>query len=172
MKLNYTVVLQGNEHVCREFIIFKQKHMKIAITYIVIFLVLGFTIKYENYHVECYNITSSDYIELKVWSDVKKYNNIKAEKNAIHGLLYSGVMGKGDCITQKPILNSEDAKNEFRKIERKFFSKKGQWKIFIKSSDFVREKSSTNYYIVSVSRLQLINFLIDRKIIKSLNNGF
>ena len=90
MKLIYTVVLQGNEHVCREFIIFKQKHMKIAITYIVIFLVLGFTIKYENYHVECYNITSSDYIELKVWSDVKKYNNIKAEKNAIHGLLYSG----------------------------------------------------------------------------------
>lgn len=146
--------------------------MKSILLICIIFLFSGFVQKNENYHVECYNLNSTDYIELKVWSDAKKYNNVKAEKNAIHALLYSGVSSGNNCITQKPILTSEENRKEFKKIERKFFSKKGNWKLFIKSSTFVKDKIKTNYYIVSVSKQQLINFLIEKKIIKSLTNGF
>ena len=146
--------------------------MKPLVTIISIFILFGFTKKNEGYHVECYNLNSTDYIELKVWSDAKKYSTIKAEKNAIHALLYSGVSGGNNCITQKPILTSEEYRNEFKKIERKFFSRKGNWKMYIKSSTFVKDNTKTNYYIVSVSKQQLINFLIEKKIIKPLTNGF
>ncbi len=40
--------------------------MKQLIIISTLFLVLGFTRKNENYHVECYNLSSSDYIDLKV----------------------------------------------------------------------------------------------------------
>ena len=146
--------------------------MKLLFQIISLFILFGFTKKNEGYHVECYNLNSTDYIELKVWSDAKKYSTIKAEKNAIHALLYSGVSGGNNCITQKPILTSEEYRNEFKKIERKFFSRKGNWKVYIKSSTFIKENTKTNYYIVSVSKQQLINFLIEKKIIKSLTNGF
>jgi hypothetical protein len=144
---------------------------------VILFILCSSTFKINpclinNYYVECYNITNSDYIDLKVWSDAKKYNATKAEKNAIHAVLYSGVSGSGNCITQKPILTSEEARISFKKIERKFFSKKGNWKLFIKSSTFIKDKTPSNYYIVSVSKLQLLNFLIEKKVIKSLNNGF
>jgi hypothetical protein len=150
----------------------KNNNMKSILLICTIFLFSGFVQKNENYHVECYNLNSTDYIELKVWSDAKKYSTIKAEKNAIHALLYSGVSGGNNCITQKPILTSEEYRNEFKKIERKFFSRKGNWKMYIKSSTFVKDNTKTNYYIVSVSKQQLINFLIEKKIIKSLTNGF
>ena len=154
------------------YVCLKPEKMKSIFVLSILFLVLGFTRKNENYHVECYNLSSSDYIDLKVWSDAKKYNATKAEKNAIHAVLYSGVSGSGNCITQKPILTSVEARNTFKKIERKFFSKKGSWKLFIKSSTFINDKTPTNHYIVSISKLQLMNFLIEKKVIKSLNNGF
>lgn len=146
--------------------------MKSIVQIFTIFLLYGFTSKNDNYHVECYNLNSSEYIELKIWSDDKKYNLVKAEKNAIHALLYSGVSEGVNCITQKPILNTDEKKNEFKKNERKFFSNNGKWKIYIKSSTYVKVNTKSNYYIVCVSKQQLINFLIEKKIIKSLTNGF
>ena len=90
----------------------------------------------------------------------------KDPKNEIDFVLVCGDMFDTPRVAESLI------KKTFKKIERKFFSKKGSWKLFIKSSNFINDKTPANHYIVSISKLQLMNFLIEKKVIKSLNNGF
>ena len=49
--------------------------------------------------------------------------------------LYSGISNGNGCITQNPILSNLEQRNNFKKIENKFFRKKGEWNRFIKSSN-------------------------------------
>jgi len=120
------------------------------------------------------------YITIKIWDSKKgiKYKPEQARKDAVHALLYSGISGNGNCSSNTPILNKIEEQDNFKKIENNFFSKKGKWISFTRSSTIEttlpKSLSSNNWkvYEVSVSKNELRKYLEQENIIKSLNNGF
>jgi hypothetical protein len=155
--------------------------MKNKLTFItlVVFALLltSFKTKFYGYQIECVTLNSDNYIELKIWNEnyKLKYKESQAQKEAIHSILYAGITsGANNCGTQPPILKNENDKQNFKKIEKKFFSKNGVWARFVKSSKLNNEASISlnKIYQIQVSKLELTKYLIEQKIIKSLNNGF
>lgn len=133
----------------------------------------------QNYQTECVEI-SGGYVTIKIWNPNQgaKYKPDQAKKDAIHALLFAGIAGNDNCYSLSPIISKTDEQEKFNNIEESFFDKKGDWANFTRSSAVettLPEKiGDKNWKVhqVSVSRDELINYLKDQKIIKSLNNGF
>lgn len=149
----------------------------IAITSI---LLVSFSVKQGSYQTECVTIETDGYITMKIW-DIQKgagYKPEQAQKDAIHSILFSGISGVKGCSTQPPILNRTEDQTEFKKNEKKFFSKNGKWAQFTRSSatetTLPANLGAKNWkvYQVSISKNILRKYLEEQKIIKSLNNGF
>ena len=134
----------------------------------------------RTYQTECVSIESDGYVTIKIWDTKKgaKYKSEQARKDAIHSILYSGISGGGGCATQLPILNRSEEQENFKKIEKSFFDKRGNWSMFTRSS--AREttlpsslgNNKWKVYEVSISKNELRKYLEEQKIIKSLTNGF
>ncbi len=81
-----------------------------------------------------------------------------------------------NCQTQKPILKETSDIDNFKKIEKKFFSKNGIWKNYIRNSidsnNSKPEGTKDNDYYIMVNKDGLKKYLEEQKIIKSLNTGF
>ena len=144
------------------------------------FLFFSFILNNVNYQTECVSIDSDGYIIIKIW-DTKKGINYKlqqARKDAIHSFLFSGISGINGCATQPPILNKIEEQDNFKSIENSFFSSNGQWAKFTTSSatetTLPLNLGNKNWkvYEVKISKNELRKYLVDLKIIKSLNNGF
>ena len=151
------------------------------ITTLVIFNLLCLSCKVNSvfYQTECTTSELNDYITIKIW-DTKKgaqYNPEQAQKDAIHSTLYSGVAGSNGCTTQPPILNKLEEQQNFKKIEKNFFSNKGKWTMFSRSSATETTlpvnlgNKNWKVYQVSVSKNELRKYLEEQKIIKPLNEG-
>jgi hypothetical protein len=134
----------------------------------------------NNYQTECVSLETDGYVTIKIW-DTKKgktYTTQQARKDAVAAILYSGVSSTNGCITQPPILNKAEEQQNFKSIEKKFFSKNGKWIVFTRSSavettlpNSLGEKK-WKVYQVSVSREELRIYLEEQKVIKALNTGF
>lgn len=144
------------------------------------FLFFSFISNYTNYQTECVSIDSDGYMNIKIW-DTKKGINYKPEqarKDAIHSLLFSGISGINGCATQPPILSKIEEQDSFKSIEKSFFSSNGKWARFTTSSatettlPLSLGDKNWKVYEVKVSKNELRKYLVDLKIIKSLNNGF
>lgn len=144
------------------------------------FLFFSFISSNVNYQTECVSIDTDGYIIIKIW-DTKKginYKREQARKDAIHSLLFSGISGINVCATQPPILNKIEEQDNFKSIEKSFFSSNGQWAKFTTSSatetTLPLSLGDKNWKVfeVKVSKNELRKYLVDLKIIKSLNNGF
>lgn len=151
--------------------------LKFTLLTLIVSLLFSFKTKFVGYKMECISLNSDKYIEVNIWNDKYKLKYIEkqAHKESLHGLLYAGInSGKNNCGTQPPLLKNETDKLNFKKIEKKFFSKKGDWNRFVKSSSVNNEitLSTNKVYQVQISKLELVKYLIEKKIIKSLNNGF
>ena len=132
------------------------------------------------YQVECISVENSGSVSVKIWNTEKgkKYSQLQARKDAVHAMLFSGVSGSNGCVTHTPILSATESIGAFKKIEKDFFSKDGEW------SKFTREGSTSNQllqqigdekwkaYQVSISKDLLRKYLEEQQIIKSLNIGF
>jgi len=107
-----------------------------------------------------------------------KYKPEQARRDAIHAILYSGISGGSSCTTQPPILKKSEEQKSFKVIEKSFFSKKGKWSMFTRSSATETTLPANiaiknwKVYQVAISKNELRKFLEDQKIIKSLTNGF
>ncbi len=143
-------------------------------------MLLSFASNNRNYQTECVTIETDGYVTLKIW-DTKigaKYKPEQARKDAIHAILFSGVSGGNGCSTQPPILNKSEEQENFKTIEKSFFSKKGQWSMFTRSSATETTLPANlgvknwKVYQVSISKNELRKYLEELKIIKSLTNGF
>lgn len=130
--------------------------------------------------VECVSTNADGFITVKVWDNIKRarYKAGQAHKDAIYTFLYLGVSGSTGCATQPPILNNPAEKENFKAIEKRFFSKKGDWSIFTRSSS-IQTTLPTNVgsknwkvYQVSISKNELRKYLEEQKIIKKLNDIF
>lgn len=135
----------------------------------------------KNYQVECYSLNSNGYIEISIWNTAKGrcYTIKNAQKDAIHAILYSGVPATKDCQTQIPMLNTSKEIERFKKIESEFFSRKGKWRTFTRSSLVVKkneqERSTKKLktYRVSISKDQLRKYLEEIKVLDTLpRKGF
>ena len=122
------------------------------------------------YQVECFSLTNDGYVELKVSNLINptEYQIEQASIDAIKAILFTGYSST-KCQTQTPLLNSIEAKDNFKKIQSSFFSKKGPWKNFVRNSS---GKNIENGFLIMISKEQLKKYLEDTKIIKKLTNGF
>ena len=131
----------------------------------------------ELYNIECVSIENEGYVKLKLLNYVKptKFKVEDASKDAIKAILYSGYSST-KCPTQKPLLKETTDIDNFKKIEKDFFSKNGKWKTFIRNSldvDNVKtEKKTIKEFEILVNKDLLRKYLEEQKIIKSLNTGF
>lgn len=141
---------------------------------------ISFSDNFKNYQTECVTLEADGYITIKIWDTQKgsRYKSNKAKKDALHAILFSGISGGNGCSTQPPILNKSEEQENFKKIEKRFFAKKGKWILFTRSSA-TESTLPTNLgeknwkvYQVSISKNELRKYLEEQKIIKSLTNGF
>ncbi|WP_306552092.1 hypothetical protein [Daejeonella sp.] len=158
----------------------KQKIGIIAIFMTCSFMFYSFAANDLTYQTECVSIEMDGYITLKIWDTKKgaKYTSEQSRKDAIHAVLYSGIAGIKGCTTQPAILNKIEAQENFKNIEKSFFSIKGKWTMFTRSSEIETSLPENlgiknwKVYQVSVSKNALRKYLEEEKIIKSLNYGF
>lgn len=152
----------------------------VLITLVTSFTLLSFSKSNRYYQVECMSIETDGYITIKIWHTKKgaKYKPEQARKDALHAILYSGIAGGASCSTQIPILNKVEEQENFRSIEKSFFSKGGKWSLYTRSA--VTETTlpanigvnNWKVYQVSISKNELRKYLEEKKIITSLTNGF
>ena len=143
-------------------------------------MLLSFASNNRNYQTECVSIETDGYVTIKIWDTKKsaKYNSEQARKDAVHAILFSGISGGNSCATQPPILNKTEEQENFKTIEKCFFTKKGKWSMFTRSSATESTLPANlgiknwKVYQVSISKNELRKYLEEQKIIKSLTNGF
>lgn len=141
---------------------------------------LSFKVKQKTYHFECASLAADGYVELRIWDQNKcsSYSLDQACKDGIHAILYAGISSSNGCASQPPILSTPQESDNFRKIERSFFSKKGKWVDFSRSSGITKKPEVNSFpsncsgHNVLISKNQLRKFLEDQKIIKPLNSNF
>jgi hypothetical protein len=131
----------------------------------------------ELYSIECISVENEGFVKLKLLNYVKptKFKVEDASKDAIKALLYSGYSST-KCPTQKPLLKETIYIDNFKKIEKDFFSKNGKWKTFVRNSldidNIKTEKITIKEFEIMVNKDLLRKYLEEQKIIKSLNTGF
>jgi hypothetical protein len=134
----------------------------------------------DNYQIECVSNETNGYTLLKIWDSKsgKRYKSEKARKDAIHAVLYSGIAGVNGCATQPALLVNAEVIEKFKKIEKEFFSSKGNWAKYTRSSATESTlpinlgQKNWKVYQVSVSKDALKKFLEEKSILKSINTGF
>jgi hypothetical protein len=138
------------------------------------------TKKYNAYQTECVSLNTDAYVVIRIWNAKKglKYKMSNARKEAIHAILYAGIAGGNGCSTQPALLNTPEDRTNFKAIEKRFFSKKGEWARFTRdatdnSFGTKNDISATcKIYQVSIGKKDLRKYLEENKIIKPLNSGF
>jgi hypothetical protein len=148
-------------------------------TLLLVLLTQSLTSINSNYQITCISVNNSQ-VTLQIWNPQlgSKYRNDQASKDAIHALLFSGHLGNNNCENQAPLLKSQAEIAEFKKIQRAFFSKKGDWLIFTRNSSLLNIHSNTDIksgwkvYKIIIAKDELRKYLEKQKIINSLNHGF
>jgi HJR/Mrr/RecB family endonuclease len=138
------------------------------------------SVSLRHYQIECVSLESSGYITINIWNPKKgaKYKLEQARKEGIYSILYAGVSGDKRCATQPPILKKQGDLDNFNKIEKSFFSKKGKWSSFTRSSSKINATTERigdknwKVYQITISKDELRKFLEEQQIIKPLLNGF
>jgi hypothetical protein len=141
---------------------------------------MSFKQSYNNYQTECVSLEIDGYISFKIWNTKsgKSYKPEQARKDAIHAVLFAGIAGGNGCSTQTALLVKSEEIDKFKKIEKDFFSSKGNWSKYTRSSTTITTlpinlgQKNWKVYQVSVSKDALKKYLEEKSILKSINTGF
>lgn len=144
------------------------------------FLLMAFKESYNSYQTECISLETEGYVSFKIWDTKsgKSYKPEQARKDAVHSVLYAGIAGSNGCTTQTALLVKSEDFEKFKKIEKDFFSSKGNWAKYTRSSATESTlpinlgQKSWKVYQVSVSKDALKKYLEEKSILKSINTGF
>jgi len=139
----------------------------------------GYTI--SNYEVECMGTGMDGTQLIKVWGFGKKPDDAiyMAKKNAVHAVIFKGILGgKPGCMT-RPLVNQPDAEQKHREYFNSFFSDGGRYLAFVSQTGdgkVDRIKVSNKDYkigiIVAIMHTQLRAELEAAGILKELSRGF
>ncbi len=144
------------------------------------FLLMAFKERTNSYQTECISLETEGYVSFKIW-DTKSGKSYKAEqarKDAINAILFAGIAGDNCCSTQTALLVKSEDIEKFKKIEKEFFSTKGNWAKYVRSSETESTlpinlgQKNWKVYQVSVSKDALKKYLEENSILKSINSGF
>lgn len=131
------------------------------------------------YEVECEKNGAEGSYLVKVWSYSKSQSAAakNAAKNAVHGVIFKGVAGKGgECVSQRPLAPSPGVQYEKSDYFSKFFDDGGEYQkyaIVVGVPESIKIKKEYKVgVVVSVSKDQLRKDLESAGIIKGLSNGF
>jgi hypothetical protein len=143
-------------------------------------LLLSFAYNNRNYQTECVTIETDGYVTIKIWDTKlgKSYKPEQARKDAVHAVLYAAIAGSNGCTTQTALLIKSEDIDKFKKIEKDFFSSKGNWAKYTRSSATETTlpinlgEKNWKVYQVSVSKDALEKYLEEKSILKSIKTGF
>ena len=144
------------------------------------FLLMAFKESSNSYQTECISLETDGYVSFKIWDTKsgKSYKPEQARKGAVHAVLYAGIAGSNGCTTQTALLVKSEEIEKFKKIEKDFFSSKGNWAKYTRSSATETTlpinlgEKNWKVYQVSVSKDALKKYLEEKAILKSINTGF
>jgi hypothetical protein len=144
------------------------------------FLLMAFKESSNSYQTECISLETDGYVSFKIWDTKsgKSYKPEQARKDAIHAILFAGIAGGNGCSTQTALLVKSEDIEKFKKIEKDFFSSKGNWAKYTRSSATESTlpinlgQKNWKVYQVSVSKDALKKYLEEKSILKSINTGF
>nr|WP_315193449.1 hypothetical protein [uncultured Flavobacterium sp.] len=156
------------------------KYKQLSFLVILLITLMSFNKNSNSYQTECISLETDGYISFKIWDTKqgKSYKIEQARKDAIHAVLYAGIAGSNGCSTQTALLDKSEDIDKFKKIENEFFSSKGKWAQYTRSSSIETtlpaNLSVKNWkvYQVSVSKDALKKYLEEKSILKSINTGF
>jgi hypothetical protein len=139
--------------------------------------------KIWRYEIEVVSVGAQGTYLIKVWSYSKKPQVAieQAKKNAVHGIIFQGFVGKQGVSGQKPLTNNPNLEQEKESFFADFFADGGKYLKFVNitndgsvaASD--RLKVGKEYkigVIVSVNVSELRKDLENAGIIKGLGSGF
>jgi hypothetical protein len=140
----------------------------------------SFSSKSTFYQVECIRKENNGDVTVKIWNPQKgkSYKLIQAQKDAIRSILLTNVGTQNTCGSMPPLLNNSESIQNFRIIEKPFFSEKGDWKRFTINSNQnqtipqVLGSQKWKIYIITISKSTLRKYLEEKQVIIPLNNGF
>lgn len=156
------------------------KYKQLSFLVILLITLMSFNKNSNSYQTECISLETNGYISFKIWDTKlgKSYKIEQARKDAIHAVLYAGIAGSNGCSTQTAILDKSEDIYKFQKIENEFFSSKGKWAQYTRSSSIETTlpanpiEKNWKVYQVSVSKDALKKYLEEKSILKSINTGF
>jgi hypothetical protein len=125
----------------------------------------------SSFEVLCKAITGNGITQLQLSNSQlgSKYKEEMAKKDALKAILYSGVNG---CGRLNALLRDSESLSQFKKIEKSFFSKKGEWLKYTRQDPGNNAGQSIGQYIIVVDVPMLRRDLESKNIIKALNHGF
>jgi len=154
--------------------------MKSILKFAVLFSIINFSSCFAqkfNCQYECQRINDGS-IELVLWSTKKsnKYTLQQAQKDALMAVIKTSISSK-NCQNQPPLIKDEESISSFKSIQKKFFSKNGDWKMFVSNSEEItsnlnQSENQPKKYKVFVLKSELRKYLESKNVTKPLNNGF
>ena len=116
---------------------------------------------------------------VKVWSYSKKVNvaTEQSKKNAVHGIIFKGYVGKPGCVAQRPLAKDAGVEYEKEAYFKEFFKDGGEYLKYVTLTEGTQEivKMGKEYkvgVVVSVAKDDLRRALEASGVIKSLGSGF
>ncbi len=137
------------------------------------------------YELECYGTGVQGTYSVKVWSYSKKPEIAKEQckKNAIHGVIFKGIVSGPRCMSQPPLAgDNANLYQEHKDFFNSFFRVGGKYMQFVNITndgtplpgDMIKvgKKEYKVGIVVSVRKDALRKYLEDEKILRKLTDGF
>ena len=132
------------------------------------------------YNVNAISFKGDGYLIVEIWNENEgaDYEPEQALKDALNNILYFGVLSNNKFTAQKPLLLTEENRNNFKKIENEFFKNDGDWSKFLRMSSSKAattqnlNQKEVKVYQVSISKDLLRKYLEEQNILNPITKGF
>jgi hypothetical protein len=135
----------------------------------------------ENYQVQCVSTSTDASYKVEIsFQSIEPNPNLELIKlNAIDAILFRGLTGGKDCITQKPMLTINKSEAKTNSFFKDLYGKKSAYNKYVsaaeKTNDQLLQEKNRLYNhvcIVSINKDLLRKDLITANLLKPLNAGF
>lgn len=130
------------------------------------------------YDIECAGVGAQGTYLVKVYSYSKSQAKAQKQaiKNAVHGVIFKGVMGKGrECNSQRPLAKA-DVASQHQDFFDRFFAEGGDYAKYASATGAPETSKIGKEYkvgvVVSVQKDQLRKDLEEAGVLRGLSSGF
>jgi len=132
------------------------------------------------YNVNGISFEGDGYLNIEIWNvnEGTGYEPEQALKDALHNILYFGVLSNNKFTAQKPLLLTMENREKFKRIENDFYRDDGDWSKFVRmsstqsASTLNLNQNEVKMYQVSISKDLLRKYLEEQNILSPITKGF